>query len=83
MPTQGTRDIPNLYLPNILKCNLFPRALGRTKKTVFLKSFLLKQKNKAQWLIFIISQKKPPPPQHTHTCDVILIHTQEKQSLVN
>lgn len=35
------------------------------------------QKNKAQWLIFIISKKKKNPS------DVTLIHTQEKQSLVN
>ena len=53
------------------------------KHSVFLKSFLVKQKNKAQWLIFIISQKKKKPHTHTHICDVILTHTQEKQSLVN
>lgn len=56
-PEWGTRAIHRCYIPDILRCNLFPGALGKTKINALL-MFLLMQENKAQQLIFIITKQE-------------------------
>lgn len=46
-PEWGTRAIHRCYIPDIVRCNLFPGALGKTKINALL-MFLLMQENKAQ-----------------------------------